>query len=126
MPILQVIDGILGLKVVKWGLLIATVALLVITVFLKLHLMWSQADLAKQKAANATLMAQVTTQNQAVEAWKAEGVRQQKAAEAAVQESGRLRTVYQKKVADLKAQFTQESCCGAIEDFKKVMIGGIP
>jgi hypothetical protein len=124
MPILQVIDGILGMKVVKWGLLVATVALLVITGFLKLHLMWSQADLAKQKAANATLMAQVTTQNQAVEAWKAEGERQQKVAEGKVQEAARIRTAYQQKIANLKAQFTQESCLGAIEDFKKVMIGG--
>jgi hypothetical protein len=86
--------------------------------------MWSQADLAKQKAANATLMAQVTTQNQAVEAWKAEGERQQKVAEGKVQEAARIRTAYQQKIANLKAQFTQESCLGAIEDFKKVMIGG--
>jgi hypothetical protein len=126
MPILQVIDGILGMKVVKWGLLVATVLLLAVTVFLKLHLMWSQADLAKQKAANATLMAQVTTQNQAVEAWKAEGVRQQKVAQAAVQTAGKIKATYDQKVAAIKAQFTQESCCGAIEDFKKVMIGGNP
>jgi len=44
-------------------------------------------------------------------------------AEAAVKEAGKIKTAYQKKVTALKSQFTQESCCGAIEDFKKVMIG---
>ena len=123
---LQVVDGILGLKVVKWGLLVSTIALLACTVVFKLQTVWAKADLAKAKAQVATYAAAVDIQSRAVEEWKAEGERQQKKAAAAVQESGRVRTTYEKKLIYLKSQFTQESCCGAIEDFKKAMIGGNP
>lgn len=123
---LQAIDVVLGLRPVKWGLLLLCGFLLIASITLQIRSKWQGAELATIQAEQVTLFEQIKTQNREIERWKLEGQRQERLAMEAEEAALEIRGDYEARIKALKRKFIREDCCGAIEDFKTIMVGGTP
>lgn len=115
MPWIQVVDGILGLKLVKWGLLILAVLLIVAASYLKFSNVMLGAKAKTLEAERDSARIAIQMQNESVQAWKADADRfkakvgdSQKAADTVAAE-------VRKTLADLSQQNIPSDCTGAVD-----------
>lgn len=125
MEILVAIDKILEIKAVRWALLVLAALLIVTSTFFWVKFKYVSISYKSAQADIITMKASIETQNKKIKEWQDEGARLAKK----VEESNKLVAEAQNKlkarVKKVKEIPIREDCCGAIEDAKAAILGGV-
>jgi hypothetical protein len=125
MPFLLVINKFLELKIVQYVLVASVVVLTVFSGVQSFRLWVSQKEAKYQKAKAAESEAFLQAQNSQVLEMKKQGDAAKVKIDAAKVEERKIAADYERRIQILKKRPIREDCCGAIEDAKNIILGGI-
>jgi hypothetical protein len=120
------INRVLDIKAVQWALLAATAALLLFSGVQSFRLWVQGVSLKSAKAEAADSKAFLEVQNSQVLELKRQGDEAKEKAKKAIAEATEIAISYSRKVEAIRKQPIREDCCGAIEDAKNIILGGVP